>query len=164
MQRSFYDSKNDKNLKLYYFEEEKSGIPKFAPDETNFEKIVMSFVTSTTSTSTETPPTKSVAPFKPSVEPFKPNAEVAEASGLSLSILIPIIIVSLIGILLLLGVILFCIYRYRQRQKQKLPINPESANPSKLKKGTTPTANSEDFENSGTHNDANIPPQFVSPH
>uniref|UniRef100_A0A914QRE0 Uncharacterized protein n=1 Tax=Panagrolaimus davidi TaxID=227884 RepID=A0A914QRE0_9BILA len=56
LKASFYDSKSGKNLKLYYLEEEKTGIPIVAVNETNFEKfsVELTNVTTTTTTTTTT--------------------------------------------------------------------------------------------------------------
>uniref|UniRef100_A0A914YX51 Uncharacterized protein n=1 Tax=Panagrolaimus superbus TaxID=310955 RepID=A0A914YX51_9BILA len=86
LKASFYETKNGDNLKLYFLEEESNGMPKIAPNETNYQNIVLQLTTTTTSTAKPTMPPVNV----------KEN-EIAEASGLPLSILIPIIVVSLIG-------------------------------------------------------------------
>uniref|UniRef100_A0AC34G4K8 Uncharacterized protein n=1 Tax=Panagrolaimus sp. ES5 TaxID=591445 RepID=A0AC34G4K8_9BILA len=150
LKASFYDSKSGENLKLYYLGEEANGIPKVAPNETNFGKILLPLTTTTTSTTvastststtskpTTPEPTKNELPEE-TVKPAVPAAhgkgegETAKASGLSLSFLIPIIIVSIIGLLLLAGLIIYCVLRYLRRQKQKklpsqTPINPKPEN------------------------------------
>uniref|UniRef100_A0A914Y7Y7 Uncharacterized protein n=1 Tax=Panagrolaimus superbus TaxID=310955 RepID=A0A914Y7Y7_9BILA len=139
----FYDTKSRRNLKLYFLEEEKSGIPKVLTNGSNIGKILLPLTTTTTSTSTTTTtttvaststtsaitipkpevPEETVKPLKPVESQGKDGTETAEASGLSLSILIPIIIVSIIGVLLLIALIIYCILRYRRRQKIKLVPN-----------------------------------------
>uniref|UniRef100_A0A914XTW6 Uncharacterized protein n=1 Tax=Panagrolaimus superbus TaxID=310955 RepID=A0A914XTW6_9BILA len=39
LKASFYETKNGDNLKLYFLEEESNGMPKIAPNETNYQNI-----------------------------------------------------------------------------------------------------------------------------
>uniref|UniRef100_A0AC34G4H1 Uncharacterized protein n=1 Tax=Panagrolaimus sp. ES5 TaxID=591445 RepID=A0AC34G4H1_9BILA len=118
LKASFWDKKSGENLKLYFLGEEANGIPKVAPNETNFGKILLPLTTkttSTTTTSTTVASTSTSTTSKPAtsesdtknefpeetMKPVIPEAhgkdEAAEASGLSLWILILIIIFSIIG-------------------------------------------------------------------
>uniref|UniRef100_A0A914QZY7 Uncharacterized protein n=1 Tax=Panagrolaimus davidi TaxID=227884 RepID=A0A914QZY7_9BILA len=54
LKASFYDSKTGENKKLYYLEEEKTGVPKVAVNETNFEKFLLELTNVTTTTTTTT--------------------------------------------------------------------------------------------------------------
>uniref|UniRef100_A0A914XUQ5 Uncharacterized protein n=1 Tax=Panagrolaimus superbus TaxID=310955 RepID=A0A914XUQ5_9BILA len=96
--KPFYETKNGENLKLYYLEEESNGMPKIASNETNFQNIVLQLTTTTTSTVEPTvAPVQTAKPTMAPVQVVKKSDEISEASCLSLSILIPIIVVSLIG-------------------------------------------------------------------
>uniref|UniRef100_A0AC35F791 Uncharacterized protein n=1 Tax=Panagrolaimus sp. PS1159 TaxID=55785 RepID=A0AC35F791_9BILA len=80
LKASFYDSKSGENKKLYYLEEEKTGVPIVAVNETTFEKFFMELTnvtttttatTTTTTTTSETTTTITTTTSKP--VPSTPN-------------------------------------------------------------------------------------------
>uniref|UniRef100_A0A914QGN7 Uncharacterized protein n=1 Tax=Panagrolaimus davidi TaxID=227884 RepID=A0A914QGN7_9BILA len=50
LKASFFDSKTGENKKLYYLEEEITGVPKVTVNKTNFEKFLLELTTTTTTT------------------------------------------------------------------------------------------------------------------
>uniref|UniRef100_A0A914PIK0 Uncharacterized protein n=1 Tax=Panagrolaimus davidi TaxID=227884 RepID=A0A914PIK0_9BILA len=54
LKASFYESKTGENKKLYFLEEEKTGVPKVAVNETKFGKFLLELTTTTTTTTTAT--------------------------------------------------------------------------------------------------------------
>uniref|UniRef100_A0A914PLL0 Uncharacterized protein n=1 Tax=Panagrolaimus davidi TaxID=227884 RepID=A0A914PLL0_9BILA len=77
LKASFYDSKSGENMKLYYLEEEETGIPIVAVNETNFERLLLELtnVTTTTATTTTTTTSKHV--------PLTKNGETKKTLALS---------------------------------------------------------------------------------
>uniref|UniRef100_A0AC35F011 Uncharacterized protein n=1 Tax=Panagrolaimus sp. PS1159 TaxID=55785 RepID=A0AC35F011_9BILA len=81
LKASFYDSKTGENKKLYYLEEEKTGVPIVGVNETNFEKFLLELTnvtTTTTTTTTTNAPTSSTTAATskpvPSTQAFKSSA------------------------------------------------------------------------------------------
>uniref|UniRef100_A0A914QKE2 Uncharacterized protein n=1 Tax=Panagrolaimus davidi TaxID=227884 RepID=A0A914QKE2_9BILA len=69
LKASFYDSKSGENKKLYYLEEEKTGVPKKPVNETNFEKFSLELTNVTTTTTTTTTTSKPI-PSTPTSKTF----------------------------------------------------------------------------------------------
>uniref|UniRef100_A0A914PW01 Uncharacterized protein n=1 Tax=Panagrolaimus davidi TaxID=227884 RepID=A0A914PW01_9BILA len=99
LKASFYESKTGENKKLYYLEVEKTGVPKVAVNETNFEKFLLELTTTTTTTTATTTTTSKPAPSSPTAAAkfIGKGNEKSAVSILPLSYLI-----SFIGILLFL--------------------------------------------------------------
>uniref|UniRef100_A0AC35GKV0 Uncharacterized protein n=1 Tax=Panagrolaimus sp. PS1159 TaxID=55785 RepID=A0AC35GKV0_9BILA len=123
LKASFYESKTGENKKLYYLEEEKTGVPIVAVNETNFEKFLLELTTTTSTTTTTTTTVTTTTPATTASTTFenrKTNAttevpaapvtkEDDDTATSSLSYIIPIIVVLLLALLLLIGLIIFIV-------------------------------------------------------
>uniref|UniRef100_A0A914PNM4 Uncharacterized protein n=1 Tax=Panagrolaimus davidi TaxID=227884 RepID=A0A914PNM4_9BILA len=144
LKASFYESNSVKNLKLYYLDEEKTGIPKYENEMKNFQPIVLPLTTTTTTTTTTTAPvtTASSTSTTPTTtfenqktngttEFLVPAASVTkddsddDTATSSLSYIIPIIVVLLLALLLLIGLIIFIVIRRRRRSQKPKPAAPK---------------------------------------
>uniref|UniRef100_A0AC35GLQ5 Uncharacterized protein n=1 Tax=Panagrolaimus sp. PS1159 TaxID=55785 RepID=A0AC35GLQ5_9BILA len=102
LKASFYDTKTGKNLKFYYLEEEKNGIPKVDGNETNFGIIAFPTTTTTTTTTTVASTSKThrskngktMKPFAPVTAKFRGD-ENSAVFVFAFSHLIPVFIISL---------------------------------------------------------------------
>uniref|UniRef100_A0A914PIS1 Uncharacterized protein n=1 Tax=Panagrolaimus davidi TaxID=227884 RepID=A0A914PIS1_9BILA len=87
LKASFYDSKSGENLKLFYLESEKTGVPQIAVNETNFEKFSLELTTipspTTTTTTTTTTSTTSIPSTPTSKTSATKNGETKKPLALS---------------------------------------------------------------------------------
>uniref|UniRef100_A0A914QL77 Uncharacterized protein n=1 Tax=Panagrolaimus davidi TaxID=227884 RepID=A0A914QL77_9BILA len=125
LKASFYNRNTGKNLKLYYLEVEKTGVPKVAVNETNFDKFLLQLTTTTTTTTSVPSTSKKSTTNQGSLIPEKMVKNKID-DEISQSYLIPIIIV--VVLLLFICCIIFCALRYRRRrQRQKLETKQNEA-------------------------------------